>query len=114
MKIKLFALYLAVTVILWFKHNRPKTDITKYQIIARVEAWNTIVSSYFNVELFVTHHCVDCKPGPNCSKLIMSLVNDSLKFRMAILQIHCIALHRILTFYQQKITVYLLLKSIYS
>ena len=27
--------------------------------------------------------------GPSCSKLTMSLVNDSLKFQMAILQIHC-------------------------
>ena len=26
-------------------------------------------------------------PGPSCSKLTMSLVNDSLKFQMAILQI---------------------------
>ena len=29
-------------------------------------------------------------PGASCSKLTMSLVNDSLKFQMAILQIHCI------------------------
>ena len=29
------------------------------------------------------------KPGPSCSKLMMSLFNDSLKFQMAILQIHC-------------------------
>ena len=27
--------------------------------------------------------------GASCSKLKMSLVNDSLKFQMAILQIHC-------------------------
>ena len=27
-------------------------------------------------------------PGASCSKLTMSLVNDSLKFQMAILQIH--------------------------
>ena len=71
-------------------------------------------------------------PGATCSKLTMSLVNNSLKFQMAILQIHCyffllkkcenalqrmFAMHckeRILTiFFQQKITVYLLLKSIY-
>ena len=31
----------------------------------------------------------ECKPGPSCSKLTMSLVNDSLKFQMAISQIHC-------------------------
>ena len=29
------------------------------------------------------------RTGPSCSKLTMSLVNDSLKFQMAILQIHC-------------------------
>ena len=29
--------------------------------------------------------------GASCSKLTMSIVNDSLKFQMAILQIHCIA-----------------------
>ena len=29
------------------------------------------------------------KPGASCSKLMMSLVNDLLKFQMAILQIHC-------------------------
>ena len=29
------------------------------------------------------------RPGPSCSKLTMSLVSDSLKFQMAILQIHC-------------------------
>ena len=61
-------------------------------------------------------------PGASCSKLMMSLVKDSLKFQMA--------MQRILTFFQQKnnnvyckgfshffnkkITVYLLLKSIYS
>ena len=28
-------------------------------------------------------------PGSSCSKLTTSLVNDSLKFQMAILQIHC-------------------------
>ena len=30
--------------------------------------------------------------GPSCSKLTMSLVNASLKFKMAILQIHCLFL----------------------
>ena len=61
--------------------------------------------------------------GPSCSKLTTSLVNDSLKFQTGILQIHCyfllikcenplhesFAMQRILTFYQQKITVYLLM-----
>ena len=28
-------------------------------------------------------------PVPSCSKLMTSLVNDTLKFQMAILQIHC-------------------------
>ena len=48
--------------------------------------------------------------GPSCSKLTMSLVNDSLKFQMAILRIRCYfllkkcenPLQRIFTFYQQK------------
>ena len=48
--------------------------------------------------------------GASCSKLTTSLVNNSLKFQMAILQIHCYfllkkcenPLQRILTFYQQK------------
>ena len=31
----------------------------------------------------------NCSPGASCSKLKMSLVNDSLKFQMAILQIRC-------------------------
>ena len=62
-------------------------------------------------------------PGPSCSKLTTSLVNVSLKFQTLILQIHCYFLlkkcenplyckglvQRILTFFQQKITVYLLL-----
>ena len=61
-------------------------------------------------------------PGAIYSNLTMSLVNDSLTFQMAILQIHCyfllkknresFALQKILTFFQQKITVYLLLKLI--
>ena len=29
----------------------------------------------------------DCKPGPSCSKLTMSLVNDSLKFTSSDMQI---------------------------
>ena len=29
-------------------------------------------------------------PGPSCSKLTTSLVNDLLKFQMVILQIHCL------------------------
>ena len=48
--------------------------------------------------------------GASCSKLTISLVNDSLKFQMALLQIHYYfllkkcenPLQRILTFYQQK------------
>ena len=54
------------------------------------------------------------KSGPSCSKLTTSLVNVSLKFQTLILQIHCYffvekIMQRILTFYQQKITVYLLI-----
>ena len=52
-------------------------------------------------------------PGASCSKLTTSLVNVSLKFQTLILQIHCYFLLKkcekvILTFFQQKITVYLL------
>ena len=72
------------------------------------------------------------KSGASCSKLTMSLVKDSLKFQMAILQIHCYFLlkkcenplhckgfshffmQRVHTFFQQKITVYLLLKSAFT
>ena len=71
------------------------------------------------------------RPGDSncCSELTMSLVSDLSKFQMAILQIHCYFLlkkcenplhckqkimQRILTFFQQKITVYSLLKSIYG
>ena len=62
-------------------------------------------------------------PGASCSKLTMSLVNDSLNFQMAILQLHsyfcwkknvkilCIAKASHF-FAATKITVYLLLKSI--
>ena len=57
--------------------------------------------------------CGDWKTGVGCSKLTMSLVNISLKFQTLILQIHCYfllkkcenPLQRILTFFQQKITV---------
>ena len=81
------------------------------------------------------------KSGPSCSKLAMSLVNVSLKFQVLILQIHCyfllkkcenplhckgflhflffvekmwesFALQRILTFFQQKITVFVTLADI--
>ena len=33
--------------------------------------------------------CYKSKSGASCSKLTKSLVNDSLKFQMAKLQIHC-------------------------
>ena len=37
-----------------------------------------------------TYSIVDkYSPGPSCSKLTTSLVNDSLKFQTLILQIHC-------------------------
>ena len=54
------------------------------------------------------------RPGAGCSKLA-TLVNVSLEFKMYILQIHCYfllekcALQKILTFFQQKITVYLII-----
>ena len=84
-------------------------------------------------------NCFINTPGPSYSKLTISLVNDSLKFQIAVLQIHCYFLLKkcenllhckfvnciktskanthckgFLHFFQQKITVCLLLKSIYS
>ena len=56
-------------------------------------------------------------PGPSCSILTTSLVNVSLKFQTLILQIHCYFLLKkceSLTFFQQKITVYLLLLLIFA
>ena len=62
--------------------------------------------------------------GPSCSKLTTSLVNVSLKFQTLILQIHCYFLLKkcenplhckgFSHFFNKKITVYLLLKSILS
>ena len=56
-------------------------------------------------------------PGPCCSKLTMSLVYNSLKFQMAILQIHCYFLlkkcENPLTFFQQKISVFAYVVGIY-
>ena len=57
--------------------------------------------------------------GPGCSKLTTSLVNVSLKLQMLISQIHqyfCCKkygklLQKLLTFFQQKISVYLVIKS---
>ena len=76
-----------------------------------------------NQKAYVHQNSQTYKTGASCSKLMMLLVNDLLKFQMAILEIHCYfclkkcenpAVQRILTFFQQKITVYLLLKLIYS
>ena len=60
-------------------------------------------------------------PGPSCSKLTKSLVNMSLKFQMLISQIRqyfllkkcekTFAVQKLLTFFQQKISVYLVIKS---
>ena len=43
------------------------------------------MDNYKSILYKLTH----IKPGASCSKLTISLVNDSLKFQMAILQIHC-------------------------
>ena len=74
------------------------------------------------------HYSNDTKeikiPGPSCSKLTTSLVNVSLKFQTLILQIHCYFLLKkcenplhckgFSHFFQQKITVYLLLLLIFA
>ena len=49
--------------------------------------------------------------GSSCSKLTKLLVNDSLKFHMAMLQIHC---YFLLKKCENPLHFYLLLKSIYS
>ena len=58
--------------------------------------------------------------GPGCSKLTTPLVKVSLKFQMLISQIHlyffyekmceAFALQKLLSFFQQKISVYLVIK----
>ena len=54
------------------------------------------------------------RPGPGCSKLMMSLVNISLKFQMLISDIcHYFLLkkcEKLLSFFQQKISVDLVIK----
>ena len=59
-------------------------------------------------------------PGPGCSKLTRSLVNETLKFQTLISQIcqyfllkkmrEAFALQKLLSFFQQKISVYLVIK----
>ena len=61
----------------------------------------------------------ECRPGPSCSKLTMSLVNDSLKFTSSDTQIFwyfllkkmwvAFAVQKLLTFFQQKISKYCIL-----
>ena len=54
-------------------------------------------------------------PGASCSKLMTVLVNVSLKFQMLISQIHQYFLlkkcEKLFSFFQQKISVYLVIKS---
>ena len=61
---------------------------------------------------------VDCTSGPSCSKLTTSLVNISLNFQKLISQIcqyfllkKCEKLLKLLSFFQQKISVFLVIKS---
>ena len=55
-------------------------------------------------------------PGPGCSKLTTSLVNVSLKFQVLIPGISnmpiffCFALQKLFSFFQQKISVYFVIK----
>ena len=69
--------------------------------------------------LFLQHYAkmsLKYSTGPGCSKLTMSLVNVSLKFQMLISLIHQYFLLKkcekllLLTFFQQKISVYLVIK----
>ena len=47
-------------------------------------------------------HMCFCNAGPSCSKLMMSLVNVSLKFQTFILQIHCYFLLKKSHFFNKK------------
>ena len=65
--------------------------------------------------------CALVTSGPGCSKLTTSLVNSSLKFQTVISQIcqyffvekmgEAFAVQKLLSFFQQKISVYLVIKS---
>ena len=93
----------------------------------------TVIESKNNKTLFFLLECK--RTGPGCSKLTASLVNDSLKFQTLISQIcqyflskkcekllqklfstkisvYLIHLQKLLTFFQQKISVYLIMKSL--
>ena len=48
-----------------------------------------MVCSVLKAASFLVHEAAQKTAWPSCSKLTMSLVNDSLKFQVAILQIHC-------------------------
>ena len=66
-----------------------------------------LVDRYIEIFTEINHNmtAVKCnRSGPSCSKLTTSLVNDSLKFQMAILQIHYYFLLKKCEnlFYQQK------------
>ena len=72
-------------------------------------------NSYINVDVMIW-----TSSGPGCSKLMTSLVNVSLKFQTLISEIcqyfllktcEAFALQKLLSFFQQKISVYLVIKS---
>ena len=58
------------------------------------------------IQMYRKSYCTT--PGPGCSKLMTSLVNDSLKFQTLISQICQYFLLK--KFFQQKISVYLVIK----
>ena len=79
----------------------------------------TLLSLSYNSLLHYLLMCLQM-PGPSCSKLTMSLINDSLKFTSSDMQIFWIffaekmwvafAVQKLLTFFQQKISEYCILK----
>ena len=69
---------------------------------------------------FIIDTIIFYKPGPGCSKLTTSLVKETLKFQALISQIlqyfllkKCalFAVQKLLSFFQQKISEYLVMKS---
>ena len=57
--------------------NFPKSSYSAYRFEIKVRQ--------ILIELWISYEL--CPPGPSCSKLTMSLVNDSLKFTSSVTQI---------------------------
>ena len=92
-----------------FQHQTFSVNFTSlWSIFSHI---NSFMSSTLDQKGFsplsAMNKCSRQRPGPSCSKLTMSLVNDSLKFKSSGTQICWIFL--LLTFFQQKISEYCIL-----